>query len=385
MDNVEDHTFWIALGHLPGWQTGRINDLIVDIREKRRLSFGELFEMEPEEWMSAFDLKPQECLDLAEAKRSLPEHALLAEELVKQGAEIVPIWSEHYPMTLKKHLKCSNAPPLLYTVGNERLLQESTVVVVGAHSASEAAMSFVEAFAARCSEERRVAVVSGFEKAADSAAALDSTLKYEGRQIIVLPQGILASATVLNRYKARITEGDVVMLSPFFPGASRKEELTAMCTVYLYALAEEIYVAEAIESRARGSTWEGIMNELSRGRRIYVRSSRPGEKNANELLIAKGGIPVDDEGQVLTGRPLRSTAPFRQLHFGPTRNDFETKIRSLLSTLAEPVSAGKIKEQLRLELDTRHLSRILKDLEFVRATKSEKGLFQFTIKEDNSG
>jgi predicted Rossmann fold nucleotide-binding protein DprA/Smf involved in DNA uptake len=72
-------------------------------------------------------------------------------------------------------------------------------------------------------------------------------------------------------------------------------------------LAEEIYVAE---SNDKGGTWTGVMDGLKKGRTIYVRQPESDEKNANQLLIAKGAIAMDAEGNPLqaTTTPPPSTA-----------------------------------------------------------------------------
>ena len=64
---------------------------------------------------------------------------------------------------------------------------------------------------------------------------------------------------------------------------------------YLYGLAEEIYVAE---SDKKGGTWNGAIDGLGKGRRIFIRKAASGEKCANNELIAKGAIAVDDFGNV---------------------------------------------------------------------------------------
>jgi len=61
--------------------------------------------------------------------------------------------------------------------------------------------------------------------------------------------------------------------------------------VYLYALAEEIYVAEA---ESKGGTWYGAIDGLKKGRKILIRQAAPEEKCANNELIAKGAIAVDE-------------------------------------------------------------------------------------------
>lgn len=61
----------------------------------------------------------------------------------------------------------------------------------------------------------------------------------------------------------------------------------------IYGFSEEIYVAQSSNS---GGTWEGVMDGLKKGRKIYVRNPENNEKSANSLLINKGAISVDFNG-----------------------------------------------------------------------------------------
>jgi predicted Rossmann fold nucleotide-binding protein DprA/Smf involved in DNA uptake len=165
---------------------------------------------------------------------------------------------------------------------------------VGSREASEKALQFADAIAKKCAAQFRV-VVSGFAKGVDKQA-LDSSIKYGGHSIIVLPQGILTFGSGIKKYYSQIVEGDVLVLSTFFPKAGWDAGLAMARNVYIYGLAEEIYVAE---SNDKGGTWTGVMDGLKKGRTIYVRQPESDEKNANQLLIAKGAIPVDADGNRL--------------------------------------------------------------------------------------
>jgi len=207
---------------------------------------------------------------------------------------MIPINAKEYSAALKKNLQMKHAPPLLYVKGNLKLLNEPTVAVVGSREASERALQFADAIAKKCATQFRV-VVSGFAKGVDKQA-LDSSLKYGGHSIIVLPQGILTFGSGIKKHYSQIVEGDVLVFSTFFPKAGWDAGLAMARNVYIYGLAEEIYVAESDD---KGGTWTGVMDGLKKGRTIYVRQPEGDEKNANALLIAKGAVAVDAAGNAL--------------------------------------------------------------------------------------
>ncbi len=71
--------------------------------------------------------------------------------------------------------------------------------------------------ARKCVREFK-AVVSGFAKGVDKQA-LDSAIEAHGKSIIVLPQGILTFHSGFKKYYERIVNGDLLVLSTFFPKA----------------------------------------------------------------------------------------------------------------------------------------------------------------------
>jgi len=307
MTELQDSAYWMALAHLPKWRTGRINRLIVDILHNRNLSFAEFFDLDESDWRDEFGLSAKELTDLLKARSDLPDLSYLAEELQEQGFEIIPINYQDYPQTLKENLKLKYSPPLIYIKGDKNLLHEPSVAIVGSRDASEIALQFTDAVAKKCVDDYKV-VVSGFAKGVDRMA-LESTLKYHGRSIIVLPQGIMTFASGFKKYHSQIVDGDVLVLSTYFPKSPWNVGLAMGRNVYIYGLADEIYVAE---SGPKGGTWSGVTDGLRKGRRIYVREAEPNEKNANNLLLSKGALPVDSEGSY-TGSPEAMGSKTEQL------------------------------------------------------------------------
>lgn len=84
-------------------------------------------------------------------------------------------------------------------------MQEKSIAIVGSRDADKNSLEFTDNIAKLASEEYKV-IVSGFAKGVDKQA-LDSSIKYNGQSIIVLPQGIMTLSPGFNKkyYKA-ITE-----------------------------------------------------------------------------------------------------------------------------------------------------------------------------------
>lgn len=304
---MQDAAYWISIAHmnerkdgLPStWKREEINTLIDRIYHEQKSDLQEFFSLKAEDWRHIYGVEETQLEALTEAKLQATNNASLVENLFKQGFELIPIFSPDYSPTLLDNAGLKYAPTLLYIKGNKQLLQEKSIAIVGSRNASANGLKFTHNVAKQATEGFKV-VVSGFAKGIDRAA-LDNALKYIGQSIIVLPQGVLTFSTGYRAYQHQIAEGDVLVLSTFHPNSPWSVGLAMARNPIIYALAQEIYVADSSNS---GGTWAGVNDGLRKGRSIYIRYPETGEKNANKLLIEKGGIAVD-----INGERMESVAP----------------------------------------------------------------------------
>lgn len=355
----------MALAHLPRWGYLKINNLIIRFFHENKITIEEFFQLSEKEWMGLYQLDEKQVSDLKQAKSELAGNAFLAESYFSQGYEIIPITSPEYSKTLKTNLKAAHAPAILYVKGNKKILQEKSIAIVGSRDASAVALKFTDNIAKLASNDFKV-VVSGFAKGVDKQA-LDSAINYKGQSIIVLPQGIMTFSSGFKNYYKQIIDGDVLVLSTFFPKAPWKTELAMARNPIIYGLADEIYVAESAE---KGGTWSGVVDGLRKGRKIFVRNPDPTEQNANELLIQKGAVPVDFEGAVLARAvdvEFSDQVPVAQ----------ETGVDKLLPEQVRaafngrPLSAKELLAKLNLTWTVQKLHAYLKNLDFVDVVKDK--------------
>jgi predicted Rossmann fold nucleotide-binding protein DprA/Smf involved in DNA uptake len=362
----EEATYWIALAHLPRWGHLKINNLIIKFFHENKISIEEFFQLNENTWRDQYQLDEKQVSDLRQAKSELASNAFLAESFFSQGFEIIPITSPEYSKTLKANLKAAHAPAVLYVKGNKKILEEKSIAIVGSRDASANALKFTDNIAKLASKEFKV-VVSGFAKGVDKQA-LDSAINYKGQSVIVLPQGIMTFSSGFKNYYKQIIDGDVLVLSTFFPKSPWKAELAMARNPIIYGLADEIYVAESAE---KGGTWSGVVDGLRKGRKIFVRKPEPNEKNANNLLIQKGAIPVDFNGVELPKTYDTTNTGQVSIVQEPTdNNSLETKIRSSLN--GRPLSAKELLTKLKLDWTTQKLNSYLKKLDFIEVVKDKK-------------
>lgn len=353
-------TYWLALAHVPKIKTKKKNEIIVQLFEQGK-SVIDLFESEYSAWEDKYHLNKSEVELFLEAKKELSNYAFMVEDLLEQGYNILPITSQDYSPTLKKNMGRTYAPPVIYTKGNLQIMKEKSVAIVGSRKANDNSLEFTDNVAKNASKDYKV-VVSGFAKGVDKQA-LDSALKYKGQSIIVLPQGIATFQSGFKKYYKQIIDGDVLVLSTFYPKAPWSVQLAMARNPIIYGLASEIYVAESSE---KGGTWSGVMDGLRKGRTIYVRKPSPREENANKILISKGGKAVDIAGNLTT---YEVQDDFKSIVSESELNNTEEKIIEFLKTGVFP--AKKIVETLKIDWSSRKVSDFLKNRKDILTVKGQ--------------
>ncbi|MBR4712576.1 MAG: DNA-protecting protein DprA [Paludibacteraceae bacterium] len=313
----QELTYWVALTHTPKIWTSRKNEMIVHCfkQEKTIIDF-----FESSNFLN-MELKQEEKTLLNQTKSELANFSFMVEELLNQGVDVIPIISKDYSPILKTNLKY-NAPLVLYTKGNKKILQEQSIAIVGSRNANENSLIFTENVAKKASLEYKV-VVSGFAKGVDKQA-LDSAIKYKGQSIIVLPQGITTFSSGIKKYYKQIIEGDVLVLSTFHPKLPWSVDLAMARNSTIYGLASEIYAAQSDE---KGGTWSGVCEGLKKGRKVFVRVPEKKENCANLQLIKKGATAVNINGD-------------------PVENDMCVIKEELPSSVAEPLADYGIVKQI---------------------------------------
>ena len=363
----QQYSYWMALAHLPRWRTDRINRLIVEILKNRSLTLSDFFGLSKSDWNNEFDFTNKELSDLEIAKKTLANYSFLAEDLLNQGFNLIPINSTEYPQTLKNNLKLSQAPPLLYVKGNKQILNEDSIAIVGSRKADKISLQFTDNIAKLASEQYKV-VVSGFAKGVDKQA-LESALKYKGQSIIVLPQGILTFGSGIKKYYKQIIEGNVLIVSNYHPKANWAVGLAMARNKIIYGLAKEIYVAQ---SDNKGGTWSGVIDGIRKNREIYIRKPDSNEKNANDLLISKGAIPID-----LFGKKIIMNNK-DQLNIKSEQIPLEKDIINILSNNC--YTSKQIINLLKINWTSRKMTNLLKSIKNIKVINKKP--LKFTLKEN---
>jgi predicted Rossmann fold nucleotide-binding protein DprA/Smf involved in DNA uptake len=215
--------------------------------------------------------------------------ALAVESWTSKGLWVISRGDMHYPARLKQRLKAS-APPLLYGVGEARLLASGGLVIVGSREVDQAGIAFTEEIARRCAIEDTT-VISGGARGVD-AAAMETALDSGGAAVGVLADS-LARAAVAKVYREGLRKGRLALCSPYDPAAGFSVGNAMGRNRQIYALGDAALVISA--SANTGGTWAGATENLKHGwLPLFVRADGDAPEG-NRLLIDQGGRPLSQE------------------------------------------------------------------------------------------
>lgn len=372
----QEYAYWLTFAHIPRISNKVKNDIIIGFLGEG-LSIIDFYNSDIDVLKNKYNLGQSELALIEESKKELPNNEQLAEILLEKGFDIIPIISEEYSPVLKNNLKRTYSPPVIYTRGNKQILKEKSIAIVGSREASEISLTFADNIAKDASKKFKV-VVSGFAKGVDKQA-LDSSIKYIGQSIIVLPQGIMTFGTGFKTYSSEISEGNVLVLSTFFPKAPWNVKLAMARNSIIYGLVDEIYVAESSDT---GGTWSGVIDGLRKGRKIFVRTPGENEKNANNLLIEKGAVPVDMCGNICEHKKNENTVSNEKTEDVKTGKSIESEIIKLLET--GEFTAAEIQKKLNSDWTVKKINTFLKSLQYVKITKKKPVRFTLSNAEQLS-
>ena len=287
---------------LPGPLTTREYNILVKWLQENEMRPGDLVTLVGcERLQKATDLR----LDISRVKALLERGATLAlamEKWLNKGFWILSRSDGNYPKILLDRLKHS-APPILFGVGNLKLLSKGGLAIVGSRNFDTEAKEFTCAVA-RAAASDYMQIVSGGARGVDQEAML-SALKEGGTVVGVLSDG-LQKAAVAGKYRQALRDKRLVLVSPYQPEARFTVGNAMGRNKYIYAFAEFGLVVSS--SYNTGGTWAGATEELRRdeGIPVYVRVNGNIPKG-NSQLLKKGAKPFPEKPWMPSIRILLSS------------------------------------------------------------------------------
>ena len=294
-DVLQEQACWLLLTHESGLSTRIINDIVAAWCQQSGRTLQEFFAADPQVWSDTCHLDTA-LMEKLEQTRSLVEQtAHLVEQLARDQIRLLTVLDDKYPRLLKSSLKCEQIPPLLCYAGDLRILERTTIAIIGSRNAGEESLAFTRA-AAQYLAAHGANIISGNARGVDRTAYEGATSTEEGCTTVVLPHGMRKLSGVQWRaLLSKIETGNVLVLSQFHPDAqwvvSRAMERNKVVT----GLAQIVIV---VESDVQGGTWAGAKGALRQNRPVYIRDGE--SLLGNKALVELGGRPLPWPAENLT-------------------------------------------------------------------------------------
>lgn len=215
-------------------------------------------------------------------------------ELDSLGVQILVRGCTGYPSRLSRVLG-PKAPPVLFAIGNCRLLECPSVGFSGSRNASEKGLHIAREAAIQLSK-RGVNVVSGYAKGVDLNAHVAGLLS-GGTTTIVLAEGI-KHFRAKSELKRLLTSENYVVISEFLPSIPWSARQAMQRNQTIIGLTDAMMVVESGET---GGTFACGESTLQLNHPLYVveYANAPESAAGNNLFLKKGAHPIrsDKSGQ----------------------------------------------------------------------------------------
>ncbi len=183
--------------------------------------------------------------------------------LDKSRIKIIKIEDKNYPEKLKN---IYNPPKVLYVLGNEKILNETTIAIVGSRDCTKYGAQNAYKFAYEISK-RNIGVISGFARGIDAYAHKGALLE-KGKTIAVLGCGldIIYPSENFELYKKIVQVGGAIITE--YPLGTKPEKYHfPERNRIISGLAEKILV---IEAKERSGALITVNYALEQGKDVYA-------------------------------------------------------------------------------------------------------------------
>lgn len=204
------------------------------------------------------------------------------EKWQRAGIWIVTRSDKDYPSLLKKQLT-TNAPPVLFGLGNRALINNGGLAVVGSRQTSHEDLHFAQTIGAKAATDN-ITIVSGAARGVDEASMLGA-VNNGGTAIGVVAGGLFTAATA-KEWRTPLMNNCLLLLSTVYPEARFNIGNAMARNKYIYCLAKAALV---VHSGKKGGTISGATENLKKNWvPLWVKPSID-EQAANAELVEMGG------------------------------------------------------------------------------------------------
>lgn len=208
--------------------------------------------------------------------------AFAMEKWTRAGLWILTRTDVAYPNYLKQRLK-SNSPAILFGCGNQKLLNQGGIAVVGSRHASEEDLALSHRLGQTIAEQGYT-LISGGARGVDETAMFGA-LTHEGNVIAVLADSLLRTCCSVH-YRPYLISEHLVLISSFYPEVGFNVGHAMSRNKYIYCLSDSSIV---IHADKKGGTWTGALENLkNQWVRLWVKSTQDSAAGNSDLVQVGG-------------------------------------------------------------------------------------------------
>jgi predicted Rossmann fold nucleotide-binding protein DprA/Smf involved in DNA uptake len=239
---MNNYKQWIALEQAKGLGIQALKEIHKTI-SSLNISICDLFECTAEEISSEFNFSAHILDGILEAKKKLPEIDTVYCDLIDANIQPILFFESTYPERLLNKLK-SNAPAILYAIGNTELLNTSSAALLGTSEISEKGKAICN-MTSKLLCDNEITIISGMSKGTGTIAHR-SAIENNGNTVAVLPCGVF-SFKMSEQLQTLYNPDHFLIISPYFPNEEFNKYNAFKRNRLIGALAEVVYIVEATE------------------------------------------------------------------------------------------------------------------------------------------
>jgi predicted Rossmann fold nucleotide-binding protein DprA/Smf involved in DNA uptake len=212
--------------------------------------------------------------------------ALELERFFQKGIWVLTEFDENYPIRFREKLE-HKAPPVIFGAGDQALLNEGGIAIVGSRDVDDCGRIFTENLAELCAREKKN-VISGAARGVDRIA-MSFALQAGGKVVGVLADS-LESFLAGSQIRDSILEGNLTAITNLHPSVGFTVSNAMARNKLIYTLSDNaVVVSSALKT---GGTWHGATEALNHQyARVFVRQAE-NTPDGNIALIDKGAIAI---------------------------------------------------------------------------------------------
>lgn len=275
--------------------------------------------------------------------------AIAVDKWSRSGIWIITRSDPEYPKRLKEKLK-HDSPPLLFGVGNVKLLNKGGISVVGSRDASQSDLEYTTALGHKVAYD-------GYNLVSGSARGVDETsmvaaLEAGGTAVGVMADSLL-KASASSKWRNALIKNDLVLVSPFNPEAGFNAGNAMARNKYIYCMSD---AAVVVHSGKNGGTWTGALENLKKGWvPLWVKPTE--DKNAgNALIVSNGACWCNENTNQIIIEDLFSAECFKQKREEPA-DLFSISDTSIENVFLEADTESSVVESLTIDENSETLTQ----------------------------